>query len=143
MKLQPLFEDRPFALQLIGAIVVPVVFGIVTGLALGWNGILYWILVGPLAVIGGFLGGTEHLGSGEGFVRGLLGGLVYGSFVLIGFEIANTEAKAYLSHPQVGLVYATTLIGGVLGALGGAVRAKLERDPRLPRARPPTASAGP
>ena len=104
MKLPPLFEDRPFVVQLVGAIVVPVVFGIVTGLALGWNGIVYWILVGPLAIIGGFLGGMEHSGADEGFVRGLLGGLVYGSFVLIGFEIVNTEAKAYLGEPQVGLV---------------------------------------
>ena len=45
----------------------------------------------------------EHSGGDEGFVRGLLGGLVYGSFVLIGFEIVNTEAKAYLGEPQVGL----------------------------------------
>jgi ABC-type uncharacterized transport system permease subunit len=42
----------------------------------------------------------------------------------------NTEAKAYLGHPQVGLVFATTFIGGVLGALGGAVRARLEREQR-------------
>jgi hypothetical protein len=128
MKLQPLFEDRPFALQLIGGIVVPVIFGIVTGLALGWNGVVYWILVGPLAMIGGFLGGTEHSGADEGFVRGLIGGLVYGSFVLIGFEIMDTEPKAYLGEPQVGLVFATTLVGGILGVLGGAYRAKLERE---------------
>jgi hypothetical protein len=141
MKLPPLFEHRPFVVQLVGAIVVPVVFGIVTGLALGWNGIVYWILVGPLAIIGGFLGGMEHSGADEGFVRGLLGGLVYGSFVLIGFEIVNTEAKAYLGEPQVGLVFATTLIGGVLGALGGAYRAKVERDQA--GGAPPTASAAP
>jgi hypothetical protein len=140
MKLPPLFEDRPFALQLLGAIVVPVIFGIITGFALGWNGVVYWILVGPLAIIGGFLGGMEHSGADEGFVRGLLGGLVYGSFVLIGFEIVNTEAKAYLGHPQVGLVFATTLIGGVLGALGGGYRARLEREQAAP---PPTASAAP
>jgi hypothetical protein len=130
MKLQPLFEDRPVALQLIGGIVVPVVFGIVTGLALGWNGVVYWILVGPLALIGGFLGGMEHDGADEGFVRGLIGGLVFGSFVLLGFEIMNTEPKAYLGDPQVGLVFATTFIGGILGALGGAVRARLEREQR-------------
>jgi hypothetical protein len=128
MKLQPLFEDRPVALQLIGGIVVPVVFGIVTGLALGWNGVVYWILVGPLALTGGFLGGMEHDGADEGFVRGLIGGLVYGSFVLLGFEIMNTEPKAYLGEPQVGLVFATTIIGGIVGALGGAYRAKLERE---------------
>ena len=46
MKLLPPFEERSFPEQLIAAIVVPMVFGIVTGLALGWNGIVYWILVG-------------------------------------------------------------------------------------------------
>jgi hypothetical protein len=106
------------------------VFGIITGLALGWNGVVYWILVGPLAIIGGFLGGMEHDGGDDGFVRGLIGGLVFGSFVLIGFEIANTEAKAYLGEPQVGLVFVTTFVGGILGALGGAYRGRLERDQR-------------
>jgi hypothetical protein len=130
MKLQPLFEDRPFALQLIGGIVVPVIFGLITGLALGWNGVVYWILVGPLALAGGFLGGMEHDGADDGFVRGLLGGLVFGSFVLLGFEITNTEPKAYLGEPQVGLVFVTTLVGGILGALGGAYRARLEREQR-------------
>jgi hypothetical protein len=130
MKLPPLFEDRPVAAQLIGGILVPVVFGIVTGLALGWNGVVYWILVGPLAILGGFLGGMEHDGRDDGFVRGLIGGLVFGSFVLIGFEIANTEAKAYLGEPQVGLVFVTTFVGGILGALGGAYRGKLEREQR-------------
>jgi hypothetical protein len=125
--LPPHFEDRPFAVQLLGGIVVPIVFGIVTGLALGWNGVVYWILVGPLALIGGFLGGMEHRSADEGFLRGLIGGLVYGSFVLIGFEIANTEAKAYLGEPQVGLVFATTIVGSVLGALGGYYRMRLDR----------------
>jgi hypothetical protein len=130
MKLQPLFEDRPVALQLIGGIVVPVVFGLVTGLALGWNGVIYWILVGPLALAGGFLGGMEHDGADDGFVRGLIGGLVFGSFVLLGFEITNNEPEAYLGEPQVGLVFVTTFVGGILGALGGAYRAKLEREQR-------------
>jgi hypothetical protein len=130
MKLQPLFEDRPVALQLIGGIVVPVVFGLVTGLALGWNGVVYWVLVGPLALAGGFLGGMEHDGADDGFVRGLIGGLVFGSFVLLGFEITNNEPKAYLGEPQVGLVFVTTFVGGILGALGGAYRAKLEHEQR-------------
>lgn len=130
MKLQPLFEDRPFAVQMITGILVPVSFGIVTGLALGWNAVVYWILVGPLAISGGLVAGTEHRGPGDGFVRGVIGGLLYGSFVLIGFEIADTDAKAYLGEPHVGLVFVTTLVGGILGALGGWYRSRAEEGER-------------
>lgn len=127
MKLPPPFDERPFVLQVVGGIVVPVVFGILTGLALGWSEILYYVMAGPLAILGGFLGGTEHRGADEGFVRGAIGGLVYGSFILIGHEIANNEPKAQLPEPQSGLVFATTLFGGILGALGAHWRKRQER----------------
>ncbi|HYN91015.1 MAG TPA: hypothetical protein VER75_03760 [Thermoleophilaceae bacterium] len=127
MKLPPPFDERPFVLQVVGGIVVPVVFGILTGLALGWSEILYYVMAGPLAILGGFLGGTEHRGADEGFVRGAIGGLVYGSFILIGHEIANNEPKAQLPEPQSGLVFATTLFGAILGALGAHWRKRQER----------------
>jgi len=127
MKLPPPFDERPFVLQVVGGIVVPVVFGILTGLALGWSEILYYAMAGPLAILGGVLGGTEHRGADEGFVRGAIGGLVYGSFILIGHEIANNEPKAQLPEPQSGLVFATTLFGAILGALGAHWRKRQER----------------
>ena len=71
----------------------------------------------------------EHRSVDEGFVRGALGGLVFGSFVLLGLEIPNTEPKAYLGDPQVGLVFVTTIVGGILGALGAGYRARREREP--------------
>jgi hypothetical protein len=126
MHLPPAFEDRPFGLQLLGLVVVPVVFGVLTGFALGWSEVLYLIMVGPIALIGGFLGGIEHRGWEDGFVRGLLGGLVYGSFILLGHKIAGTDPKAELPEPQVGLVILTTVVGGILGGLGGRFRARRE-----------------
>ncbi|MBN1528745.1 MAG: hypothetical protein JW895_06760 [Thermoleophilaceae bacterium] len=126
MQLPPLFEDRPFWLQLLGLVIVPLVFGLLTGFALGWNEVLYLIMVGPIGIIGGFLGGIEHRGWEDGFVRGLLGGLVYGSFILLGHKIAGTDPKADLPDPQVGLVFLTTIVGGILGALGGRFRARRE-----------------
>ena len=119
-----LFEERPFSLQVVGGIVVPVVFGLITGLAMGWNEIAYWVLAGPLAIGGGLLGGAEHEGADNGFVRGAISGLIFGSFILIGHEIANNEPKVHLPDPQSGLVFATTLIGAILGAVGGAWRAR-------------------
>jgi hypothetical protein len=108
------------------------VFGILTGFALGWNEILYYVLAGPLAILGGFLAGTEHRGADEGLVRGAIGGLVFGSFILIGHEIMNNEPRAHLPDPQGGLVFATTLFGAILGALGAHWRMRQER--RIERA---------
>ncbi len=146
MKLLPPFEERSFPEQLIAAIVIPVVFGIITGLALGWNGVVYWILVGPIAVIGGFVGGMDHRGADDGFVRGVIGGLVYGSFVLIGFEIANTDPKAYLGEPHVGLVFDhADRRHRDLGAGPGAPPGPLRQPPaaRSPRAGSVALRSGP
>jgi hypothetical protein len=127
MKLPPPFFERPFWLQVVGGIVVPMVFGILTGFALGWNEILYYAMSAPIAILGGFLAGVEHRGADEGFVRGVIGGLIFGSFILIGHEIMNNEPKAHLPEPQSGLVFATTLFGGILGALGAHWRKRQER----------------
>ena len=127
MKLPQPFDERPFALQVTGAIVVPMVFGLLTGLALGWNEVVYYIMAVPLAIAGGFLGGIEHRGAEDGLVRGAIGGLVFGSFVLLGLEILNRDPKAHLGDPQAGLVFVTTLGGAILGALGGSWRARQER----------------
>jgi hypothetical protein len=118
------FEERPVSLQVLGGVLVPVVFGLITGLVMGWNEVAYWLLAGPLAVLGGFFGGTEHRGLDEGLVRGAIGGLIFGSFILLGHEIANNEPKVHLPDPQGGLVFATTLIGAILGAAGGAYAAR-------------------
>jgi hypothetical protein len=126
MSLPPAFEERNAAQQIIGAVVVTMVFGLVTGFALGWNEIAYYILVGPIALAGGFLGGMEHRGADEGLVRGAMGGLVYGSFILLGLEIMNDEPEAYLGEPQAGLVFVTTIVGAILGALGAAYRVRRE-----------------
>jgi hypothetical protein len=129
MSLPPAFEERTAAQQIIGAVVVTMVFGLVTGFALGWNEIVYYILVGPIAIAGGFLGGMEHRGADEGLVRGAMGGLVYGSFILLGLEILNDEPEAYLGDPQAGLVFVTTIVGAILGALGASYRARRETAP--------------
>jgi hypothetical protein len=129
MPLPPAFEDRSAVEQIVGAVVVPMLFGLVTGFALGWNEIAYYVLAGPLAIGGGFIGGMEHRSGDEGFVRGAMGGLVFGSFILLGLEILNNEPEAYLGEPQVGLVFVTTIAGAILGALGASYRARREREP--------------
>jgi hypothetical protein len=125
--LPPTFDERPFWLQVLGGIVVPVVFGLVSGFALGWSELVYYVLVGPIAIAGGFLAGAEHRSVEEAVLRGAIGGLVFGSFILIGHEIANNEPKAHLPDPQAGLAFVTTLGGAILGGLGAYWRTRRER----------------
>jgi len=127
VKLPPPFLERPFSLQVLGGIVVPVVFGVLSGIVLGWSEILYLVMAGPLAIAGGLVAGTEHRAVDEAVVRGAIGGLVYGSFILIGHEIANNAPKADLPDPQATLVFVTTLGGVILGALGARWRMRQER----------------
>ena len=128
------FEDRPFSLQVLGAIVVPLVFGILTGLVLGWSKLLYYVMAGPIAIAGGFVGGMEHRSVDNAVVRGAIGGLVYGSFILIGHEIANNAPKAHLPDPQGGLVFVTALGGAILGAVGAYLVTRRARGPAPARA---------
>jgi hypothetical protein len=130
--LPPPFFERPFVLQLVGGIVVPAVFGILTGFTLSVNEILYYALSGPVAILGGFLAGVEHRETGEAFLRGAVGGLIFGSFILLGNEILNPdETKAHLPDPQVGLVFVTSIGGAILGALGARLRLRQERRAAL------------
>jgi hypothetical protein len=126
--LPPPFFERPFWLQLVGGIVVPAVYGILTGFTLSVHEILYYALSGPIAIAGGFLAGVEHRGADEGFLRGAIGGLIFGSFILLGNEILNPdETKAHLPDPQSGLVFVTSIGGAILGALGARWRIRQER----------------
>src|SRR4051812_16213892 len=114
------FEHRSPAAQLIGALVVPALFGAVCGVVLGSSATVYWALQGAGA-IGGVLGGMEHASAAEGADRGLLGGLVFGSFLLLAHAIDGREAQASLGEwPGLLLVF-TSIAGCLLGALGGAI----------------------
>ncbi len=123
----PFFEDRPSGVQIVGGIVVPVVFGLLTGFALAWNEVVYLLLVGPVGIAGGILAGMEHRAPDEGFVRGLIGGLVFSSFILLGLKITGDDPTTELADPRVVYVLFITLISGGLGALGAALRRRLER----------------
>lgn len=104
-------------------VVVPAMFGIATGIVLAFSAAGY-LVFSLLALVGGFLAGLEHRDSEEGFVRGITGGLLFGSFILFVHALDGGEAKAHLPSPQILLVVITTVVGGLLGALGGWRRSR-------------------
>jgi hypothetical protein len=114
-------------LQVVIAGVVPALFGAITGWALGVNEIAYLVL-SVLGIAGGYMAGMEHRGAAEGAIRGVVGGALFGGFILLTAELLDKEHKAELPHPEILLVAITTAFGVGLGALGGRARVRREAE---------------
>lgn len=125
-KLPPLLHERSRTTEFVLLVVVPSVGGAIGGVLLGINEIAY-LVYSVLAIGAGFFGGLEHRGGWNGFYRGLIGGLEFGVFILIAHGVGfDSEPKAELPHPEILLVVITTVLGCLLGTLGGRRREKLE-----------------
>jgi hypothetical protein len=122
-----LLSTRPLPLQLVLAGVVPIVFGAICGWLLGVNEVAYLVLT-ILAIAGGYVAGMEHEGAGQGAIRGLVGGALFGGSILLVHGATGEEPKAHLPDPEILLVAITTVAGVILGAVGGRNRAKKEEE---------------
>ena len=116
-----LLRERTHGLEMALVVVVPIVFGAITGFTLGQSEAVYAILT-LLGILGGFVAGMEHEGALEGFYRGLLGGLLFGTAILATNGLLDEEPKAHLPDPEVLLIVITGAFGAALGALGGWFR---------------------
>jgi hypothetical protein len=121
MRNAPLFRERPTPVKIVTALVVPAVFGAVTGLVLGVSGAGYWAL-SLVALAGGILAGFEHPDGWEGADRGLVGGTVFGTFLLLAHTVAGTHAHVSLPKFAPILVVFTAIVGMFAGAFGGRLR---------------------
>ena len=123
MRSPPLFSSHPAGTQIVLGVVVPAVFGLITGIMLGVSEAVY-LVMNVLGIGGGYFAGLEHRTPAEGFLRGVNGGLLFGVFILFGHEFSGSDPKAHLPEPEILLVVLTTVLGALLGALGGRSRAR-------------------
>src|SRR2546423_1559457 len=105
----PLLADRPLGAQIFIVLVLPAIFGAFCGVLLGIDGSVYPIVT-IAAVLGGIGAGYDHPTAREGALRGVAGGALFGSFILLGHAVAGTHAKAKLPDPHILLPVATTVI---------------------------------
>jgi hypothetical protein len=117
----PLFSERPVGLQVITGAVVPAAFGAVAGIVRGVSAAGYWAIQ-AVALIGAVLAGLEHLSGREGALRGLVGGTLYGAFILIAHAAAGSDPEVKLPDFAPVLVVFTALFGVLASGLGGWLR---------------------
>ncbi len=126
-----LFRDRPRNAQIVSGVVAPAVLGAVAGILIGITAPGYWVIA-VLAALGAFVGGFEHPDARSGALRGLVGGTIYGGFLLLAHSIAGTEEKVSLGDVPALLIVVTAIIGAILSAAGAAVRGRQHK--RVPAA---------
>ena len=117
--------DRPLALRVVLVVLVPGIFGLITGYSLGHSKTIY-IVLQILAATGGYVAGFEHRSGREAAVRGFLGGLCFGGGILLMHELTGDTPKVKLPEPAVILMVFTAGIGAILAAFGGGARATRE-----------------
>lgn len=127
-----LFRDRPRPVQIVLGGVIPALFGVAAGVLVGESTGAYWALA-AVVTIGGFIAGFEHLDGWGGADRGLVGGAIYGTALLITHAAVGTHAKVSLGKFPPLLAVVTAIIGMLLGAAGGRLaRALRERREGVP-----------
>jgi hypothetical protein len=134
MQMPPLFRDRPRPIQIVLGGCVPLVFGAVVGIVLGVSAGGYWAL-SVLAGLGAVVAGFEHRDGWGGADRGLVGGVLFATGLLVAHAIAGTHAKVSLGSFPPLLIVVDAIFGMLLGALGGRLaRAMRERHPAVEKA---------
>ena len=126
MALPPRLDERSSSARILLAVIVPAVYGTVTGIFLGVSEAIYLVL-SIAGVVGGIGAGLEHRGAAAGARRGVLAGSLFGGSILIAHELTGAEAKAELPDPAILLVVVTTALAVGLAALGGWMRERAER----------------
>ena len=122
-----LFRDRSRPAQIVLGGVAPAMIGALAGVLVGASATAYWI-VAVIAALGGVLSGFEHQDGWGGADRGLAGGAIYGTALLIAHALAGTHAKVSLGSFPPLLAVVTAIIGMFLAAAGGRLaRAQRER----------------
>jgi len=120
-----LLAQRPVAVQVIVAVVLPIGFGALCGAMLGASKLWFNLLM-LVATLGGVGGGFEHASARSGLLRGLASGVLFAGSLLVTFELRGVPALTPLpaALPAVAVVYA--VMGMPLGALGGWLRRRSE-----------------
>jgi hypothetical protein len=118
------FSELPVAARVQIAVLGPILVGAICGFLLGESAAGWWIAQGAGA-IGGVAGGLEHDGPRQGALRGLVAGILFGGGIVAADAISGDPPRAEAPEPIGLIVPLAAAVGCGLGALGGALRARI------------------
>jgi hypothetical protein len=116
-----LLAERPRALQILVPVLGPVLAGAIGGWLLGSTKSGYLIYT-TVMILGGIGAGMEHATLRGGALRGLVGGILFASSILIVWQLTGDDAQATLPHPASVLIAIVAVISACLGMLGARLR---------------------
>ena len=88
-----------------------------------------YLVLAFLGIAGGYLAGLEHDGARGGLLRGIVGGSLFGLWILLAHGVfLDAAPKAHIPEPAIVHIAITTSFGALFGALGGRRRAKHEHQ---------------
>jgi DNA uptake protein ComE-like DNA-binding protein len=140
MKPLPLLSEHPRSVQILLAVVVPALYGALTGYLLGVNEPAY-VALSLIGIVGALGAGFDHRAAKAGAARGVVAGSVFGASILIAHEIHGADAQAHLPEPAILLVVVTTVLAIAFAALGGWLRERVMRREEAAGEEPAAAGA--
>ncbi|HMJ34148.1 MAG TPA: hypothetical protein VK501_09530 [Baekduia sp.] len=126
MPLPPLLSDRPRALRLTLTYVTPAVGGLLAGATLGLS-LAAWTIANVLATLGGLGGGFEHDTLRDAARRGAIGGLLFGTGLVVADATVVDDRVATIVDPAFLHPLLTTTVGTLLSVAGAALRLRVVR----------------
>ena len=120
-----LLTDWPWAIRVVLAGIVPMAFGFLCGAVLDSSGALFLALQ-VIAALGGYFAGFEHSHPHHARLRGVVGGLLFGGFILIGHHAAGGSDQGLIPDPELVQLVITATLGALLGTLGADTRRRIE-----------------
>lgn len=103
---------------MIGALIAPALAGVIAGVLIGISEGAYWAFA-VIAELGAFLAGFEHPDGWEAADRGIVGGALYGLFLLLTHWVLANHPRASLGSLPPLLIIVTAIAGALGAALGG------------------------
>ena len=126
MPLPPLLSERPPQHRAPLIVIPAALLGFASGAMLGVSDTA-WAIANVVAVLGGVAAGFEHENAGSGARRGAIGGLAFGLALVLADALVVDDRVATIADPAILQTLVTTIAGALLGAFGGALRARAIR----------------